>query len=149
LERHTRPETTREGFGLTTAETDRRVRLIKRVLTILEETLAVYPEWRRLVVGNLVIGVQAHRRMVIEEQFRDAKGSRFRLKLKWTQFTKPEFVERMYLLVGIALLLWTSVGRAVKEQKPKVRLESKRKGRGYHWRASALITGRECRGNSS
>jgi hypothetical protein len=68
------------------------------------------------------------RRMGIEEQFRDAKGVRFGLKLKWTQFTKAEFVERMYLLVGVALLLWTSVGRAVEEAQPKVRLESKTKG---------------------
>lgn len=45
-----------------------------------------------------------------------------------TQFTKPEFVERMYLLVGMALLLWTSIGRAVEESEPKVRLESKTKG---------------------
>jgi DDE family transposase len=68
------------------------------------------------------------RRMGIEEQFRDAKGSRFGLKLKWTQFTRAEFVERMYLLVGIALLLWTSVGHAVEEEEPKVRLRSKTKG---------------------
>ena len=68
------------------------------------------------------------RRMAIEEQFRDAKGVRFGVKLKWTQFTKPEFVERMYLLVGIALLLWTSVGRAVEVEQPKVRLRSKTKG---------------------
>jgi hypothetical protein len=50
------------------------------------------------------------------------------VKLKWTQFTKPEFVERMYLLVGIALLLWTTVGRAVEVEQPKVRLRSKTKG---------------------
>ena len=68
------------------------------------------------------------RRMGIEEQFRDAKGVRFGLKLKWTQFTKAEFVERMYLLVGLALLLWTSVGRAVEESQPKTRLISKTKG---------------------
>jgi len=68
------------------------------------------------------------RRMAIEEQFRDAKGVRFGVKLKWTQFTRPEFVERMYLLVGIALLLWTSVGRAVEASQPKVRLVSKQKG---------------------
>lgn len=37
------------------------------------------------------------RRMAIEEQFRDAKGVRFGMKLKWTQFTKAEFVERMFL----------------------------------------------------
>jgi hypothetical protein len=34
----------------------------------------------------------------------------------------------MYLLVGVALLLWTTVGRAVEESEPKVRLESKTKG---------------------
>ena len=68
------------------------------------------------------------RRLGIEEQFRDAKGHRFGMKLRWTQFTRPEFVERMYLLVGVALLLWTSVGRAVEESEPAVRLESKTKG---------------------
>jgi predicted nucleic acid-binding protein len=56
----TRPATARGGFGLTTAETDRRVRLIERVFTVLEETPAVYPEWRRLVVRNSVSGVQVH-----------------------------------------------------------------------------------------
>ncbi|MGB8508244.1 MAG: hypothetical protein WCD76_07560 [Pyrinomonadaceae bacterium] len=68
------------------------------------------------------------RRMGIEEQFRDAIGVRFGLKLKWTQFTKPEFVERIYLLVGVTLLLWTSVGEVVAVQEPEVRLESKTKG---------------------
>ena len=68
------------------------------------------------------------RRMGIEEQFRDVKGVRFGLKLKWTQFTRAEFVERIYLLVGVALLLWTSVGRAVEKSQPKVRLQSKQKG---------------------
>jgi Transposase DDE domain len=68
------------------------------------------------------------RRMGIEEQFRDAKGCRFGMKLKWTQFTKAEFVERMYLLVAVALLLWTSIGRAVEESQPKTRLMSKTKG---------------------
>jgi hypothetical protein len=66
--------------------------------------------------------------MGIEAQFRAAKGVRFGMKLKWTQFTKAEFVERMYLLVGVALLLWTSIGRAVEEAQPKVRLMSKTKG---------------------
>jgi predicted nucleic acid-binding protein len=56
----TRPATARGGFGLTTAETDRRVRLIERVFTVLEEAPAVYPEWRRLVVDNSVIGIQVH-----------------------------------------------------------------------------------------
>jgi DDE family transposase len=68
------------------------------------------------------------RRMGIEQQFRDAKGVRFGMKLKWTQFTRAEFVERMYLLVGVALLLWTSIGRAVEQSQPKTRLWSKTKG---------------------
>ncbi len=56
----TRPATTRGGFGLTTADTDRRVRLIERVFTVLDETPAIYPEWRRLVVTYSVAGVQVH-----------------------------------------------------------------------------------------
>jgi hypothetical protein len=68
------------------------------------------------------------RRMGVEEQFRDSKGCRFGIKLKWTCFTRAEYVERMYLLVGVALLLWTSVGCAVEESDPAVRLESKTKG---------------------
>jgi len=45
------------------------------------------------------------RRMSIEQQFRDTKGNRFGLKLKWTQFQKAEYLERMYLLIGVAGLL--------------------------------------------
>jgi predicted nucleic acid-binding protein len=56
----TRPATARGGFGLTIAETDYRVRLTERIFRILEETPAVYPEWRRLVVDNSVAGVQVH-----------------------------------------------------------------------------------------
>lgn len=86
--------------------------------------------WLATNLENRVSKVVAlyDRRMGIEEQFRDAKGVRFGMKLKWTQFTKAEFVERMYLLVGIALLLWTIVGRAVEKSHPKVRLASKSKG---------------------
>jgi hypothetical protein len=80
--------------------------------------------------------------MGIEEQFRDAKGVRFGVKLKWIRFTRPEFVERMYLIVGVALLLWTTVGRAMEESEPAVRLGSRTKGArlslarvgSYYWR---------------
>ena len=37
-------------------------------------------------------------------------------------------VRRAHLLAGVALLLWTAVGRAVEEAQPKVRLRSKPKG---------------------
>jgi hypothetical protein len=86
--------------------------------------------WLATDLTNAVSKVVSYydRRMGIEEQFRDAKGCRFGVKLKWTRFTRAEYVERMYLLVGVALLLWTSVGRAVEEAQPKVRLRSKAKG---------------------
>jgi hypothetical protein len=47
------------------------------------------------------------RRMSIEEQFRDTKGTHFGLKLKWTCFERGEYLERMFLLIGVAMLLWT------------------------------------------
>lgn len=56
----TRPITARGGFGLSATETDRRVRLIERIFTILEETPAVYSVWRRLVVAYSVTGIQVH-----------------------------------------------------------------------------------------
>jgi len=68
------------------------------------------------------------RRMSIEEQFRDTKGARFGLKLKWTQFQRGEYLERMYLLVGLAMLLWTSVGRALETKHPKARMRCRKKG---------------------
>ena len=82
------------------------------------------------------------RRMGIEEQFRDSKGSRFGLKMKWTQFEKAEYLERMVLLVGIALMLWTSVGSSVVKARPKTQLLCKQKGARvsvlkigiYYWR---------------
>lgn len=63
------------------------------------------------------------RRMSVEEQFRDSKGTHFGLKLRWTCFERGEYLERMYLLVGVAMLLWTSIGRAIEKEKPKVRLK--------------------------
>lgn len=68
------------------------------------------------------------RRMSIEEQFRDTKGTRFGVKLKWTQFEKSEYLERMYLLIGLAMIVWTSVGRFVEQTKPKVRMRCRKKG---------------------
>jgi Transposase DDE domain len=86
--------------------------------------------WLATDLDNRVAKVVSYydRRMGIEEQFRDVKGVRFGVKLKWTQFQRAEYVERVYLLVGMALLLWTSVGRAVEVEQPRVRLRSKTKG---------------------
>lgn len=103
--------------------------------------------WLATNVENAVSKVVSYydRRMGIEEQFRDAKGHRFGMKLRWTQFTRAEYVERMYLLVGVALLLWTVVGRVMEEEEPAVRLASKTKGArlslvrigSYYWREAS------------
>lgn len=63
------------------------------------------------------------RRMSIEEHFRDTKGTHFGLKLKWTCFERAEYLERMFLLLGVSMLLWMSVGRVVEKENPKVRLK--------------------------
>jgi Transposase DDE domain len=68
------------------------------------------------------------RRMAIEQQIRDTKGCRFGVKLEWTQFKKPQYLSRFVLLVAVALVLWTTIGQAVSEQNPGVRLPCKRKG---------------------
>lgn len=117
----------RRDFGWVWLRADELVRV--RLIGVWAEG-AKEAWWLATNLENRVSKVVAYydRRMGIEEQFRDAKGHRFGMKLRWTQFTRPEFVERMYLLVGVALLLWTSVGRAVEESEPKVRLESKTKG---------------------
>ncbi len=117
----------RRDFGFVHLRADEAVR-VRLIGVWAEEAKEVW--WLATNLTNRVSKVVAYydRRMSIEEQFRDAKGSRFGIKLKWTQFTRAEFVERMYLLVGVALLLWTSVGRAVEASEPKVRLESKTKG---------------------
>jgi hypothetical protein len=113
------------GFVLLRADAAVRARLIGVWAEGAEEVW-----WLATNLHNRVSKVVSYydRRMGIEKQFRDTKGARFGMKLKWTQFTRAEFVERIYLLVGVALLLWTSVGGAVEQEQPKVRLRSKSKG---------------------
>lgn len=117
----------RRDFGWVWLRADQRVRV--RLIGVWSVG-AREAWWLATNLENAVLKVVSYydRRMGIEEQFRDAKGHRFGMKLRWTQFTKPEYVERMYLLVGVALLLWTTVGRAVEESEPKVRLVSRTKG---------------------
>jgi hypothetical protein len=117
----------RRDYGWVWVRSDRWVRV--RLIGVWAEG-AKEVWWLATNLQNRVSKVVSYydRRMGVEEQFRDAKGDRFGVKLRWTQFTRAEFVERMYLLVGVALLLWTTVGRAVEESEPKVRLVSKAKG---------------------
>jgi hypothetical protein len=74
------------------------------------------------------IGSLYDRRMGIEQQIRDTKGSRFGFRLFWTQIRRPEALARLTLLVGIALILLTVVGKWLSDRKPELRLPSKKKG---------------------
>lgn len=56
----TRPATARGGLGLTIVETDRRMRIVERYFTFLDEPPAVRTHWRGLVVAHQVQGVQVH-----------------------------------------------------------------------------------------
>jgi predicted nucleic acid-binding protein len=56
----TRPASARGGYGLSTAETYRRLRLITRHLRFLPDTVAVRDHWLQLVVAHGVLGVQVH-----------------------------------------------------------------------------------------
>lgn len=56
----TRPVTARGGYGLTPHLAESRLKLIERIVTILPDTPAVYPIWRKLVVSRSVLGVQVH-----------------------------------------------------------------------------------------
>jgi predicted nucleic acid-binding protein len=56
----TRPASARGGYGLSIAETERRVRLLERLFPVFTETPAAYPLWRNLVGAHGVQGVQVH-----------------------------------------------------------------------------------------
>lgn len=50
----------RNGLGWTTTQTDADVAGLESVFTILADSPAIYPEWRRLVVAHSVAGKQVH-----------------------------------------------------------------------------------------
>lgn len=50
----------RNGYGLSPAETDRRVQFFEKRLRLLPDSLAVHEEWRKLLVTHNVAGVQVH-----------------------------------------------------------------------------------------
>src|SRR5271157_5854120 len=56
----TRPASARGGYGLSVDETDRRLRLVERLVTVLGDTHAAYLNRRRLVKDHAVIGVKVH-----------------------------------------------------------------------------------------
>src|SRR5688572_30691684 len=56
----TRPATARDGYGLDIAETTRRVKVIERLMTVLDDSPKVHQEWKRLVIAYSVMGVQVY-----------------------------------------------------------------------------------------
>jgi predicted nucleic acid-binding protein len=50
----------RNGYGLSAAETNRRVESIEQRMTFLPDSDQVYSIWRQLVIANNVLGVQVH-----------------------------------------------------------------------------------------
>ena len=68
------------------------------------------------------------RRMSIEEQFRDTKGCRFGVKIKWTAFQKPQAVNRMFLLTALSMMVWYAAAWLACRNDPSLRLQSASKG---------------------
>jgi predicted nucleic acid-binding protein len=56
----TRPTTARGGFGLSLAETDRRLKVLERLFPVLAERPDVYQRWRHMIVSFGVQGRQVH-----------------------------------------------------------------------------------------
>lgn len=50
----------KNGWGLAPKSADRWLRSVERIFRLLPDSIAVYPEWRRLVVDFSVSGVKVH-----------------------------------------------------------------------------------------
>lgn len=48
------------GLGLSPSEADHELARVERTLTLLPESPAIYPEWRRLAFQHNVSGIQVH-----------------------------------------------------------------------------------------
>jgi len=76
----------KNGFGLTPAAADRSLRFLERLIPLLEDSPAVYPEWRRLVVASGVSGVQVHDARLVAAM--KAHGVTHILTFNTTDFTR-------------------------------------------------------------
>ncbi len=56
----TRPTTAKGGYGLSIQETQRKLRILERRVEFRADSLAVFQEWKRLVVAHQVSGVEVH-----------------------------------------------------------------------------------------
>jgi predicted nucleic acid-binding protein len=82
----TRPASARGGYGLSVAQTDRRLRLLERLVPLLPETPGAYPLWRNLVVAHGVQGVQVHDARLVA--FMQAHGVTHLLTLNAADFAR-------------------------------------------------------------
>lgn len=82
----TRPATSRGGLGLDIGETNRRVRVLERILTILADHPNAYRLWRQLVVTHAVHGRQVHDGRLVA--LMNAHGIMHILTLNGSDFTR-------------------------------------------------------------
>jgi hypothetical protein len=68
------------------------------------------------------------RRMTVEQMFRDSKGCRHGMQLFWTRFSRPHQLDRLFLLAGIAIAVWTAAGTLALPAEPSASLISRAKG---------------------
>jgi predicted nucleic acid-binding protein len=61
----TRPVTARGGFGYSLADTEKKLRVVERIVGLLPETPSGYSIWKKLVVQHGVKGVQVHDARVV------------------------------------------------------------------------------------
>jgi predicted nucleic acid-binding protein len=82
----TRPATARGGYGLSIAETDRRLSMLEAVFAVLSELPTAYPIWRSLVVTHSVQGKQVHDARLVA--LMQAHGISHILTLNGSDFTR-------------------------------------------------------------
>jgi predicted nucleic acid-binding protein len=56
----TRPASARGGYGLSIQDTEKKLRILERLVEFRSDTLAGFQEWKRLVVAHRVSGVEVH-----------------------------------------------------------------------------------------
>ena len=88
------------------------------------------PWWLATTLRNSARRVAAYydRRMGIEEHFRDSKGCRFGIRIKWTAFASAQALARLFLLAAIAGAVWLLAGVLASRADPSLRLNSRSKG---------------------
>ncbi len=82
----TRPASARGGYGLSVAETERRLAIFEAVFAVLSEPPAVYRLWRSLVVTHAVQGKQVHDARLVA--LMQAHGITHVLTLNGSDFTR-------------------------------------------------------------